>query len=244
MQQESPIRMMMIDDRSITSDLDRAGYRKMGVHVKTVPDFDAAEKLLSQGNIDLIVINMDYEGVDACTATQHIKQNPSTEHLPVVVTSVRSAAKIRKQALAAGADLFVEQPLPRQYFIEKLKHLLEQSIRDNERVALGTDVSMTHGDITEKAPLGDLSDTGLLFITETYLAPGTEVELKLLLPSIKRPLSISGEVVRRVSPSGHHPEQLTGLGIKFVTFKGESKIQLERYVAKTSDVDQKLRYFL
>src|SRR4051812_41524856 len=121
------IRMLSIEDKTMTTDLDRAGYRKMGVMVRSATSFKEAEKFITDGEVDILVINYDFHRVDAVQIAKHLKR--SYNHLPVVITSVQSDPKTRKSCLDAGADLFVEQPLPRQYFIEKLRKVLEQKTR-------------------------------------------------------------------------------------------------------------------
>ena len=160
--------------------------------------------------------------------------------MPVVLTSVRTSARVRTVALEAGADLFVEQPLPRQYFIEKLKQLLEQRTRTNERVEgpgkahfalAGTDISCA---------IGDLSQTGMLLSTDQEIADGTEIKVEFELPGSKKPLRIKGTVVRTLRALN----QTNGIGIRFLEFFGDSERRLERYISKTAQGDNKMQYYL
>lgn len=68
-----PIKMLSIDDRTMTTDLDRAGYRKMGVSVRPASNYEEASKILAHESIDIVVINMDYRKVDAIQVTKHLK---------------------------------------------------------------------------------------------------------------------------------------------------------------------------
>ena len=58
---QQSIKMISIDDKTLTTDLDRHGYRKMGVIVKPARNYDDARAILLREKIDLVVINMDYE---------------------------------------------------------------------------------------------------------------------------------------------------------------------------------------
>ena len=57
---EKTLTVLQIDDKTITSDLDRAGYRKMGVTIKNATSFQSASDILEGGKdtIDIIVINV------------------------------------------------------------------------------------------------------------------------------------------------------------------------------------------
>lgn len=167
------IKMLSIDDKTLTTDLDRAGYRKMGVYVRPAANYDEAQKTLRAEAIDLIVINADYKPIDANQITKHLKALDEFKAIPVVITSVQTTAKIRNGALEAGADLFVEQPLPRQYFIEKLKQLLEHKTRTTERVAVHGNVTFDIKGKVESCPIGDLSVSGMLMSTEAVIPDGT-----------------------------------------------------------------------
>ena len=244
MASDNTIKMLQIDDKTVTGDLDRAGYRKMGVSVRAATNFEEARKWLASEPIDLLVINMDYRGIDAINATRHLKAQEATKGIPIVLTSVQTSAKVRNGALDAGADLFVEQPLPRQYFIEKLKQLLEQKTRTTDRIGGQGEATFSFGGATETCPIGDLSMSGILLATNAPLEDGAVVELSIDIPGGKKPCKVQGEVVRTIRFSASHPDRATGIGIRFLAFSGDAQKRLERYIAKTTHKDQKLQYYL
>ncbi len=239
------IKMLLIDDKMLTSELDKAGYRSMGFSVKQVSNFAEAQEAFNEDSVDILVINMDYAKIDAPTICQHYKSDTKTSSLPVVLTSVQSSASVKKLAIESGADLFVEQPLPRQYFIEKLKKLLDKVTRDNNRIDFQEQATLTWEDQTYVLPIADISSSGILVSTHENI-PGSEVvELSFCLPGNKKPLKIGGRVVRRIEPSDSTGSgRPSGLGIRFETFVGDSEDRLEKYIANTSDHDQKLIYYL
>lgn len=242
---QPPIKMLSIDDKMLTTDLDRAGYRNMGFLVRLVSSFQQAQKAISENGVDIIVINSDYEKIDALAICQHFKSSPETQHIPIVITSVQTSAAVRNAALDAGADLFVEQPIPRQYFIEKLKKTLDQVTRGTDRINLQEKVSLKIGDQNYELPIGDISSSGMLVATEISIANGGEkVELSFAIPGYRKPIEAHGIVVRRIHADGNTATKMSGFGIKFESFKGDSKKRLEKYVSKTSDHDGKMIYYL
>ncbi len=238
------IKMLSIDNKTLTTDLDRAGYRKMGVYVKPAANYDEARKLLAAEKIDLIVVNMDYAAINATQIAKHLKSQEAYAAIPIVLTSVQTTAKVRNSALEAGADLFVEQPLPRQYFIEKLKQLLEHKTRTNDRVTPNTEVTFTVGDKTDKCPIGDLSNSGILLATDVELEDGMMVTLEFEIDGFKKPIRVEGEVVRTIRYSQKFPDRKGGVGIRFTTFTGDSQKRLEKYIEKYAHADSKMHYYL
>jgi DNA-binding response OmpR family regulator len=226
--------MIQIDDKTVTTDLDRAGYRKMGVFVRAAANYEEARKIMKAEKIDLVVINLDFAAVDGALITRHLKAQEDSQNVPIVLTSVRTSARVRAVALEAGADLFVEQPLPRQYFIEKLKQLLEQRTRTNERVEGPGEAHFQVEGSDISCPIGDLSQTGMLLSTDQEIPDGTEIKVEFELPGSKKPLRIKGTVVRTLRSLN----QTNGVGIRFLEFLGDSERRLERYIAKTSQGDE------
>jgi len=236
------ITMLSIDEKTMTTELDRAGYKSMGIIVKTAPTFPDAMQTLRNHSIDVVVINSDYLKVKGTEICEYLKQNEETAAIPVIMTSVQASSK--GPALKAGADLFVEQPFPRNYFIERIKTLLEQKTRTNERVSVQVEAEVTIGKKTNRVPIADLSSTGLLLSTEEKLSPGTKVSLSFEVPLYKKPILAQGEVVRFIEADAKNPDRASGLGIKFVSFEGDSEKRLEKFVSKTSDENNRMIYYL
>lgn len=241
---QNTIKMLSIDNKTLTTDLDRAGYRKMGVYVRPAANYDEARKLLAAEKIDLIVINMDYGAINATEIAKHLKSQADYAAIPIVLTSVQTTAKVRNSALDAGADLFVEQPLPRQYFIEKLKQLLEHKTRTTDRVDVKTEVRFTVGDKSDSCPIGDLSVSGILLATDVEMDDGMMVQLEFELDGFKKPIKVEGEVVRTIRYSNKFPDRKGGIGIRFTTFQGDSQKRLEKYIEKFAHADSKMHYYL
>jgi response regulator RpfG family c-di-GMP phosphodiesterase len=238
------ITMLTIDDRSITTDLDRAGYRSMGVMVRTVTTFQEAMETIKKKQIDIIVINHDFAKVNSAVTCEVLKKQDSTKHIPVVITSVQTNAETRNKSLKAGADLFVEQPIPRQYFIEKLKKLLEQKTRGHERVSVQVEVEVRlNGKITNYE-VGDLSTSGVLLTTEEKIPTGTRLEISFELPTYKKPIKATGEAVRIIARDLNNSDKAYGVGVKFVEFEGDSQSRLEKFVNKTADESNRMIYYL
>lgn len=241
---QQQIKMLSIDDRMLTSELDRAGYRNMGIMVRQVSSFAEAEETINSEEIDLIVINLDYEKVDALAICKHFKSDKNYKDIPLVLTSVQTSASVRKSSTAAGADLFVEQPLPRQYFIEKLKKLLDQVTRGNDRIDIKESCKVSWGKENLQFTIGDISSSGMLLNTENAIPSGEQVKLSFMIPGYKKPIEVNGLVVRHIKSDGNAAANISGLGIRFESFLGDSEKRLEKYVVKTSDTDEKMIYYL
>lgn len=239
----SQITMLSLDEKTITSDLDRAGYRKMGVTVKAAKSWGEAAKFLAVGGIDVVVINMDVATLDGLEVIKHIRVS-DWKDIPIVATSVQASQRMRTSATKTGADLFVEQPVPRDYFIEKIKALLDQKTRSTERVHTDLEVSFKLNSKEFSCGVGDLSVTGVLLSTEMDISHGETIDMSFLLGASNKPVRIKGEVVRRIEGNKKNLDQLSGLGVRFIEFYGDGQQRIESYIARTSDKTNKMVYYL
>ena len=241
----SQITMLSLDEKTLTSELDRAGYKKMGIHVRSATSYDDAVKRMASEQIDIIVMNMDHTKVDILDVVKRIKRVKAWSSIPVVLTSVQSAPKIKQLAKKSGADLFVEQPLPRDYFIEKLKNLLSKQTRGKQRVQGSIAVSFAWKGKTYSCSVGDLSLTGLLLTTDIEIPSGETIDLQITLGASNKPVKVKGEVVRQIQASRHRPgAEDGGIGVRFNQFNADGQQRIESWVARTSDSSNKMAYYL
>jgi len=237
--------MLSVDEKTLITELDRAGYKKMGVLVRSATTLEDAIRLLKNDPIDIIVMNMDHSSLDAADATIKIKRVKEWANIPIVLTSVRSSAKIKQLASRCGADLFVEQPLPRDYFIEKLKSILDHETRATQRVQGSVGLTFTWNGTSHSCEVGDLSLTGLLASVDLPIPAGERVELHINLGANSKLIRVVGEVVRRVLPDKRTDQpSSSGIGIRFISFKADARERIESWVARTSDSTNKMAYYL
>jgi response regulator RpfG family c-di-GMP phosphodiesterase len=236
----SAIRMLMVDDRMLTSELDRAGYKQMGISVRHVSDFKKAQEILDdrQWPVDVMVINYDYERVDALQTSQYVKSK--YQDVLVVITSVQSSAAVRKKAERASADLFIEQPIPRQMFVEKIKKHLDQIVRSDARISLKNNARILLGTKSYEFPILDLSTTGLFLKTDAQIPAGETVFLSFELPNDAKDIEVRGSVVRAIM----NKDEQIGLGIKFEEFKAHCYPRLEKYVLSHGGKNKELLYYI
>lgn len=237
-------KILTIEDKGLSTELDRAGYKKLGVTYKVVHSFKDAEEYLTKDTFDVIVVNYDYNRLDHMSICRHFKAQPHTKDLPIVFTSVQDKPKNLPDFVQAGLDLFIQLPIPRQFFIERLRTLLEQKVRETERVVHEGDVEFTYQESQHLCPIGDLSKSGILLSTQLTMKPGSLIELSFVVPGYKKPIRITGEVVRSITKGQDRPKEQLGIGVRFKHFHGDSKKRLESYIEKFQIDDPKMAYYL
>jgi signal transduction histidine kinase/CheY-like chemotaxis protein len=60
---------------------------------------------------DLILMDIQMPDMDGITAIQHIRQQPSSQHIPIIALTARTLTKDREKCLAADANEYLTKPV-------------------------------------------------------------------------------------------------------------------------------------
>jgi two-component system, cell cycle response regulator DivK len=78
---------------------------------------------------DLILMDMALPEMDGWDATQRIREDPETKHIPMVALTVHTLPRERKRALDAGVDAYISKPFDAAQFLQ----VVEGTLRDSQR---------------------------------------------------------------------------------------------------------------
>jgi two-component system cell cycle response regulator DivK len=76
---------------------------------------------------DLIVMDLNLPGLNGWQATQQLKNQPETKHIPIIVCTAHTSGKSRDEAFAAGCDEYETKPIDFGRLVEKIRLLLDRS---------------------------------------------------------------------------------------------------------------------
>jgi CheY-like chemotaxis protein len=107
----NPERVLVVDDDVLHLKLVRALLRPDGYDLVMSSDAESALRTLEEGVPALILVDVDLPGIDGLTFTRRVRNDPRTQHVPIVVVSARHELRDRARALAAGAGLYVSKPI-------------------------------------------------------------------------------------------------------------------------------------
>jgi len=111
------------DDANIRNIMDFS-LEAEGFQVVEAPDGDAALRLAVTEQPDLVLLDVMMPGNDGLTVCRHLKENPATKHIPVLLLTARSSKADREAGLAAGADDYITKPFSPQRLVDKVTELL------------------------------------------------------------------------------------------------------------------------
>ena len=100
--------------------LEKAGYR-----VRLASDGLEAAELVTQSGAHLIVTDLEMPRMNGYELMSHLRQNPDTRRIPVMVVTSRAGAKHRERALKEGAAAFMTKPVQQEQLLAEVGKIFE-----------------------------------------------------------------------------------------------------------------------
>ncbi len=97
----------------------------LNYRVDTVSDPAMLVECAEQGKPMLVLVDLDSSRNDVCSAIARLKENPGTNHLPVIAFGAEQAAAAQSAAKAAGATLVVTEAV----VLNHLRQVLDQALQ-------------------------------------------------------------------------------------------------------------------
>lgn len=108
------------DNRIVYSTiLEHFGYR-----VLLAADGAEGVRLTKQELPDLVLMDVSIPVMDGWEATQAIKADPATAHIPVVALTAHALATDRARALEAGCDGYLAKPVEPRVVLQEVRRFL------------------------------------------------------------------------------------------------------------------------
>jgi chemosensory pili system protein ChpA (sensor histidine kinase/response regulator) len=99
--------------------LEKAGYR-----VRLASDGLEALEMVSQSRCDLVITDLEMPRTNGYELMSHMRQNPETRNIPVMVVTSRAGAKHRDRAVKEGATAFLTKPVQEDQLIAAVSEMI------------------------------------------------------------------------------------------------------------------------
>lgn len=105
-----PKRILVVDDEEMNRDLIEALLEDFGHEAELA---EGGEEALAKLNLDfdLVLLDVMMPGMDGFEVARHIRENPDTKDLPIIMVTALSDKEDRLRAVEAGANDFVAKPV-------------------------------------------------------------------------------------------------------------------------------------
>jgi len=109
--EQSPLRILLVEDNPINQKIARLQLRKLGYQIETASDGFEAVAMASGGAFDLVLMDVRLPGLDGLEATRRIRQAPAPRQPRIVAMTANVTVEDRAACLEAGMDDFVSKPI-------------------------------------------------------------------------------------------------------------------------------------
>lgn len=122
---ETRKRVLLVEDNPISQNVETKLLKSVGYHVEAVSSGEEAVKAVSNGNYDVVLMDIEMPEMDGLKATQKIRElEGEVKSIPVIAVTAHSSMKDREKCLAAGLNDYIAKPIS----INFLKMTIDQWI--------------------------------------------------------------------------------------------------------------------
>jgi two-component system chemotaxis response regulator CheY len=117
-------KVLIVDDSQLTRNFHSYLLREAGFEVTTAVDGEEGLCKLSEGGFDLVLTDLNMQGMDGYEFTRRIRENDAHDDLPIVIVSSQGRDSDKERGLAAGANLFLVKPSNPKHIVNSIKTVL------------------------------------------------------------------------------------------------------------------------
>lgn len=133
------LRVLVAEDNLVNQRLISRLLEKMGHQVIVAGDGMAVLRILKEGEVDLIAMDMQMPILDGVETTREIRagERGSAKHVPIMAMTANAFEEDRRKCFEAGMDGFVVKPVSPQSIREEMDRVLALQV-----VTAGKDASV------------------------------------------------------------------------------------------------------
>ncbi|MBZ0263854.1 response regulator [bacterium] len=120
----TPLKILIVDDEPIALDLAETALARQGFQTLTARTGEEGWKRILEESPDLVLLDITMPDIDGFTVFERIKQNQTTESLPVIFLSARDDMKHRLRGLEQGAVDYITKPYNVSELIARVRAIL------------------------------------------------------------------------------------------------------------------------
>lgn len=117
-------RVLVVEDSAVIRRLIEVCLRPASLEVVMREDGPQGIEAATSENPDLLVLDIGLPEMDGWEVLDHLRSNPGTKNLPVLVLTAHAEEESRRRADEGGADAFVTKPFQPNDFRQEVLNLL------------------------------------------------------------------------------------------------------------------------
>ena len=223
-------KILVVEDEEDVLELVRYNLGKNGYKVDTAMSGEEALQKAMRTTPDLILLDLMLPAVDGLEVCRTVKNDPRTQHVPVVMLTAKGEEADIVAGLEMGADDYVTKPFSPRVLMARVKAVLRRPAerKDTEVLILG-DLEIDPGRrrVTVKGEPADLTSTEfnlLHFLAQRAGWVFTRYQIVDAIHGSDYPVtdrSVDVQIVglrKKLGSAGDYIETVRGVGYRFKEF--------------------------
>ena len=203
---------------------------RMNIQIYTSQTNDQVLSLHRAEKADLIITHLDTPDMSAETLSSRIRNDRELRTVSLIIVCSGTEAEL-KRCLECSANAFITLPIDTATLLQEIHHLLQIAHRKSCRVPVSIKVRGTIKEIPFTGYGENISASGMLFHSDTFLFEGDTLTCNFYLPDSTH-ITTEAEVVRIIEKKTEH--DANGYGIKFINLSPQFAAALEAFAEKES----------
>jgi two-component system cell cycle response regulator DivK len=117
-------KILLVEDNEFNRDMLSDRVTRSGYTVITAIDGEESITATLSHLPDLVLMDMSLPVLNGWEATQKLKSNPKTQHIPIIALTAHAMVGDREKALQSGCDDYDTKPIEFARLLEKINRLL------------------------------------------------------------------------------------------------------------------------
>jgi len=134
--------VLVIDDAKDLIELVRFNLEKSGFDIMSAIDGRSGLEIATQHAPDIILLDLMMPGMDGLEICRHLRQDPRTRQIPIIMLTARAEEADRIVGLELGADDYITKPFSPRELVARVKAILRRT------TAPPSPEVIRHGDLT------------------------------------------------------------------------------------------------
>jgi CheY-like chemotaxis protein len=116
-------RILLVEDNEMNADMLSRRLIRRGFEVRLAKDGEEGLRMAQEDPPDIVLMDMSLPVMTGWQATQVLKKNDATAHIPVIALTAHAMAEDRQKALDAGCDDYDTKPVDLTRLLGKIEAL-------------------------------------------------------------------------------------------------------------------------
>ena len=120
-------KVLIVEDSNLICAILEAGLSEKGFEVVICHDGECGLRVAQEENPDIIILDLILPHLPGEEVCRHIKRDPKTENIPVIMLTAKSDEVDRVIGKVLGADAYIPKPFRMEELLAQLQLLLRQN---------------------------------------------------------------------------------------------------------------------